>query len=200
MGTFIDKGRPKRKHVFVGYQESIRGLISSAGVSASTGVGDAPEAEAASLSAVGLDMEIGEEHDWFWPIPNDLNQLHSIGFKVRYSSASTTDTDDREWIILYDVIAEDAAMALGTTALDTVIVAELDNGTADAWQESSRGVLNGGTITEANVAAMDLLAINLELNVEDSSSEMNMYGIIIDYVPKRGAGDPSTYQGDPYQY
>jgi hypothetical protein len=91
-------------------------------------------------------------------------------------------------------------MALGTNALDTVIVAELDNGTADAWQESSRGVLNGGTITEANVAAMDLLAINLELNVEDSSSEMNMYGIIIDYVPKRGAGDPSTYQGDPYQY
>jgi len=196
----IDKGRPKRKHVFLGYQEGTRGLISSAGVSASTGVGDAPEAEAGALSAVGLHMDAADEHDWYWTIPNDLNQLHSIGFKVRYSSASATAADDRHWILLYDVIDEDSALALGTTALSTAIAAELDNGTADAWQESPRGILDGATVTEAQVAAMSLMALNLELDVDDASEEMNMYGIIIDYVPKRAEGPPSTYQGDPYQY
>jgi len=196
----FDKGHIKRKHVFLGYQEGIRGLISSAGVSASTGVGDAPEAEAGALSAVGLHMDADDEHDWFWTIPNDLNHLHPIGFKVRYSSASATAADDRQWIILYDIISEDSALAIGTTALSTAIAAELDNGTADAWQESPRGILNGSVVSEANVAAMDIMAINLELGIDDASEEMNMYGIIIDYVPKTFEGSPSTYNGDPYIY
>ena len=186
-------GLAKRKSIFLPYQGGVRGLISSSGVSASTGVGDAPEAEAASLSAVGLDMEQGEEHDWFWVIPRDLNWVHEIGFRVRYSSADSTATEDRHWIILYDVIEEDSAIALGTTALSTAIAAELEVGTADAWQESSRGELNGSILTRDNVIGQDIMALNLELDVEDSASEMNMYGLFIDYVPKR-------YQGQPHHY
>lgn len=191
--ALIDKGRLKRKVVFLGYQEGIRGLISSAGVSASTGVGAAPEAEAGALSAVGLHMDADDEHDWFWIIPRDLNPLHEIGFRVRYSSASSTAADNHDWILLYDVIAEDAALALGTTALDTAIASDTDNGTADAWQDSPRGVLNGNSITEDNVTNSDLLALNLELGVDDASEEMNMYGLLIDYVPKRGQGHPQTF-------
>lgn len=186
-------GRLKRKSVFIGYQEGIRGLISSSGVSASTGVGDAPEAEAGSLSAVGLHMDAGDEHDWFIPIWRDLNPLHSIGFTVRYSSASATGADTRLWIVLYDIIAEDAALALGTTALDTAIASDTDNGTADAWQDSPSGVLDGESISEANVTSQAILAINLELDSDDASEEMNMYGLLIDYVPKR-------YQGPAYHF
>ena len=199
MASF-DKGRVKRRNVFIGYQEGTRGLISSAGVSASTGVGDAPEAEAGSLSAVGLHMDAGDEHDWFWSIPNDLNVEHAIYFRVKYSSASATAADDRHWIVLYDLIAEDAAMAIGTTALDTAIAAELDNGTANAWQWSPKGTLDGKTVSEANVTGGDYMAINLELDIDDADEEMNMYGIEISYVPKRYEGASQTYNADSDTY
>ncbi len=200
MGNFIDKGRVKRKNVFLGYQDGTRGLISSAGVSASTGAGDAPEAEASTLSAVGLHMDAADEHDWFWSIPNDLNSLHPIYFRVKYSSASATAADDRHWIILYDMIAEDAAMAIGTTALSTAIAAELDNGTANAWQWSALGTLNGAVVTEAHVTGGAYMAINLELDIDDADEEMNMYGIEISYVPKRGEGASQTYNADSATY
>ena len=184
----------KRTSIFLGYQEGIRGLISSAAASASTGAGDAPEAEASTLSAVGLHMDpTTDGHNWYWTIPRDLNYLHEINMRVRYSTASATSADDRQWVILYDVIAEDAALAIGTTALSTAIVAETDNGTANAWQDSPVGTLNGQVITEANVINQDLLAINLVLLLDDASEEMNMYGLIIDYVPKRYQGHPGAY-------
>ena len=197
----IDKGRIKRKQVFLGYQESIRGLISSAGVSASTGAGDAPEAEAGALSAVGLHMDqTTDAHDWYWPIPNDLNQRHPVNFQVVYSSASATAADDRQWVILYDTIAQGAALALGTTALDTAIAATTDNGVANALQLSPTGVMDGNTITEAEVSAFTLLSINLVLLLDDASEEMNMYGLYIDYMPKRSLGQPSTQNSDRGQF
>ena len=183
----------KRECIFLGYQEGTRGLISSAAVSASTGVGDAPEAEASTLSAVGLHMDpTTDSHDWFWTIPRDLNYMHEIGFRVRYSTASATAADDRQWVILYDTIDEDAAMAVGTTALSTAIVAATDNGTANAWQYSPRGILNGQTITEAQVIAQSYLSINLVLLLDDASEEMNMYGLMIDYMPKRYRGSAAA--------
>ena len=189
-----DRMGPKRKSIFLGYQEGIRGLISSGAASASTGVGDAPEAEVAALSAVGLHMDASDEHDWFWVIPRDLNITQEIGFRVRYSSASATAADTRSWIILYDIIPENSAIALGTTALSTIIaLLETDNGTANAWQESARGVLNGDTVTEANLTTQAIMAINLELDSDAASEEMNMYGLMIDYVPKRYLGEPVSW-------
>lgn len=186
-------GLLKRKSVFLGYQGNIRGLLSASAVTKSTGVGAAPEEEAASLSAVGLDMEVGEEHDWFWVIPRDMNRVHPINFRVRYSTASSTAADDLEWILLYDIIAEDSAIALGTTALSAPIAAETDTGVANAWTDSNVGTLNGNTLTETNVTNQEIMALNLELDVVDMSLEMQMYGLMIDYVPKR-------YQGQPYHY
>jgi hypothetical protein len=189
MANFVDKGKPKRTQVFVGYQGCVRGLLSKSGVSASTGAGAAPEAEAGALSAVGLHMDpTTDGHDWFWPIPNDMNREHEIGFSVRYSTASATAADDRHFVLLYGIISEDSAMALGSTALSTAIAAGKDNGVANAWQDSARGILNGKIVSEANVAAMDFMALNLVLLLDDAGEEMNMYGLVIDYMPKRGEG------------
>lgn len=185
-------GRLVRKRIEIPYNVHA-GFIGAAGVSVSTGVGDAPEAEASTLSAVGLHMDANDEHDWFWPLPLDLNWLHPIGFRVRYSSASATAADDRQWIVLYDIIAENAAIAIGTTALTTAIAAETDSGVAEGWQYSPRGELAGQTLTKTDVENGHIMAINLELGLDDASEEMNMYSIVIDYVPKR-------YQGAPYHW
>ena len=186
----------QRKHTFLHYRggdNSFVGFIGAAGAGVSVGTGDAPEAEADTAAVVGLHMDAGDMHDWWWIVPFDLNPLHPIGFRVIYSSDSATAADDRTWILLYDAIAEDAALAIGSTALTTAIAAETDNGTAGAWQQSARGILAGQTLTETQVAAPVIMALDLELDVDDASEEMQMYGLLIDYVPK-------NYQGAPHNY
>ncbi len=182
-----------RKNIFLPYNVQA-GFLGAAGVSVSVGAGDAPEAEAGSLEAVGLNMDpTTDGHSWQWHIPYDMNWLHPIGFQVKYSTASADSSDDRHWVVLYDVIAEDAAIAVATTALDTAIVAETDNGTANAWQYSPRGILDGETLTKVNVEQGAILLLNLVLLLEDASEEMNMYGLRIDYMPKQWQGAPSKY-------
>ena len=195
------KGRLKRVHQFIGYRDGMGSLLSSAGVSASTGVGAAPEAEAGSLSAVGLHMDAGDEHDFFWTIPNNLNHLHPIGIKVRFSSATATGGDNHTFIGLFDILTVGtSAIAIGSTVLDTTIAVTSAIGTADVIQETARGVINGATVSEANVAAMDVMAINIELDADDASEEMNVYGIIVDFVPKMDEGSPLSYNADSYTY
>jgi hypothetical protein len=97
---------------------------------------------------------------------------------------------------LYDVIAEDSAMAIGTTALDTPFTTDTDNGTANAWQDSPRGIIAKNTFTEANVTNQDFLAFNLELDSDDATEEMNVYGIVMDYMPKVGLGGPSSFNAE----
>lgn len=184
--------KPKRKSVFISYRDSLS-MLGASGVDVSTGVGAAPEAETSTLSAVGLHMDAGDEHDFFVWLPRDLNWAQEVGIRVRYSSASATATDDRRWIALYDVISEDSAIAIGTTPLDTVIADETDNGVANAWQESPRGTIAKNIFTKDNVVNQDLLAINIELDLDDATEEMNMYGILIDYMPKPGLGGPSSF-------
>ncbi len=180
-----------RKNIFLPYNVQA-GFLGAAGVSVSVGAGDAPEAEAGALEAVGLHMDpTTDGHSWQWHSPWDMNWLHPIGFQVKYSTASATAADDRHWVLLYDVVAEDAAIAVATTALSTAIVAETDNGTADAWQYSPRGILNGATLTKANVEQGAIMLLNLVLLLDDAGEEMNMYGLRIDYMSKQWQGAPN---------
>ncbi len=186
------RGLRVRKHIFLPYNVQ-GGFIGASGVGTTTGAGPAPEIETGTLEAVGLHMDpTTDGHSWQWHIPWDMNWAQEIGFKVKYSSASTTAADDRHWVLLYDVIPEDTAIAVATTALSTAIVAELDNGTADAWQYSPRGILNGGVLIRSNVEQNDMMMLNLVLLVDDSSLVMNMYGLRIDYMPKEWQGPPSS--------
>ncbi len=181
-----------RKHIFLPYNVQ-GGMIGASGVGVTTGTGPAPELETGALEAVGLHMDASDGHSWQWHIPWDVNWSHEIGFKVKYSSASITAADDRLWTLLYDVIPEDTAIAVATTALDTAIVAETDNGTANAWQFSPRGILDGDTLIKSNVEQNDIMVLNLVLLLDDSSLVMNMYGLRIDYVPKQWQGPPPSF-------
>jgi hypothetical protein len=190
----IDKGRLKRVKKYYDYKDCA-GYLGASGVGVSTGVGDMVEAEIGSLSQVALVATAGDEHDWAITVPYDMNVEHDLGVRIKYSTASTTAADTHTWITLYDVIAEDAAIALGTTAMDTTHVAasDTDSGVANAWQWSTRAVLNGGTLTRANLTNQDTLAFNVELDATDASETIHILGIKIDYVPKRSQGPEGTY-------
>lgn len=186
-------GRRVRKSIFLPYNVQA-GWLGAAGVGVSVGAGDAPEVETGSLEAVGLHMDpTTDGHSWQWHIPWDMNWVQPIGFKVKYSSASSTSADDRHWVLLYDIVSEDSAIAVATTVLSTAIVAETDNGTADAWQYSPRGILNGETLTKVNVEQGDIMLLNLVLLLDDAGELMNMYGLRIDYMPKEWQGPPPDF-------
>ncbi len=187
------QGFKVRKNVFLPYNVQ-GGMIGASGAGTSTGAGGVAEGEAGSLEAVGLNLtQTTTGHSWQWHIPWDMNWVHPIGFKVKYSSASATAADARRWVVLYDIIAEDSAIAVATTVLSTAIAAETDNGTANAWQYSPRGILDGETLTKANVEQGDIMLLNLVLLLDEASEEMNMYGLRIDYMPKMWQGSAPSY-------
>lgn len=187
--------KPKRCSVFIPYRTGLS-VLGASGAAAGAGVGGPVEGEAGATAAVGIIMTAGDELDFFIPLPRDLNWTQEVGVRVRYGTASATDSDTHTWIGKFGVIAEDAAMAIGATDLDTTIAVDTDNGTADAWQHSPRGIINGGTFTPANVTNQDFLALNIELDATDASEEINLYGLMIDYMPKPGLGGPSSFNAE----
>lgn len=184
--------KPKRISRFYPYRTGLS-VLGASGAAAGAGVGGPVEGEAGSTAAVGIIMTASDELDFFIPLPRDLNWTQDVGIRIRYGTASATGADTHTWIALYDVIAEDSAMAVGTTALDTTIAVDTDNGTADAWQHSPRGIINGNTFTSSNVTNQDFLALNIELDATDASEEINLYGVMLDYMPKPGLGGPSSF-------
>ena len=184
-------GKRLRIEKFYSYRDNA-GFIGAAGVSVSTGVGGMSEAEVSTLSVGSLVIVASNEHDWFIPLPRDMNVLHDFGVRIEWSSGSSTDTDTYTWITLYDVIAVGAAWAIGTTAMDTTHTSalDLDSGVVNARQVSTRAAIDGGTFTEAQVAAGSKLALNIELDARTTGSTVNLTGIYIDYMPKSWVGPP----------
>lgn len=180
--------KDKRCSMFIPYRMGLGVVGSGSAADGGAGVGGPVEAEVGSVGAVGAVMTASDEYDFFFPIPRDMNVTQEFGIRVRFVTASTTGSDTHTWIGLYDVIAEDAALAVGSTALDTTIAVVTDNGTASAWQDTARGIINGNTFTKANLTNSDFLAINIELDATDASEAINLLGIVIDYMPKRGLG------------
>ena len=184
-------GKRLRIEKFYSYRDNA-GFIGANSASASTGVGGMSEAEVSTLGVGSLVIVAGNEHDWFIPLPRDMNVLHDFGVRIAWSSASTTSSDTYEWITLYRTIAVGAAWAIGTTAMDTThtVALDVDSGTANARQISTRAAIDGGTFTEAQVAATTKLALNVEMNATDADETINLLGILIDYMPKDWLGSP----------
>jgi len=189
----FDHGMLKRKNLWIPYSSS-NAMLGASGVDVSTGVGDMVQAEISTLSMTALVITAGDEHDVFLPLMRDMNITRELGVRHMFSSASTTSADTYTWITLYDIIAEDAAIAIGTTAMSTTHVAasDTDSGVANSWQWSTRASLNGNTFTETNLTNSELLAINVELDATDASETIHYIGTMLDYVPKRFLGNPNA--------
>jgi hypothetical protein len=193
----IDRGYNKRITRYISYRES-GCVIGTSGVAASTGTGDMVEAEVGSLDIVALVATAGDKHTWYLPLPRDMNITKDFGVRVKYSTASTTAADTHTWITLYGITAEDAAPVIGVTAMDTthVVASDTDSGVANAIQKSTRAALNANTFTEAQLTGNAELSINVELDATDASETIHIHGIYIDYVPKRGLGNPGAHSFD----
>jgi len=130
-----------------------------------------PRATSESVSYIWYDpdYDVGNALNvrvhWYTPNATDAN---SVTFRVRYARL-TVDT---------------TAVALGTTALDTVIAADNPSTTANSYMRTEAGVLNGGTVTDGQ-------ALSLQLDVSatsgltlgsDSASRVVVVGVELEYV------------------
>lgn len=183
-------GRIKRVTEYYPYR-SYHGVIGAAGVATSAHTNAAPEQEVSTLGYVGLEMNTaGDMVNMLTPIPRDLNRIHPIGASVVYQTGSATAADTIDWIALYDVFAEGTALAVATTALDTAIAQDTVTGTAQALEISPRGVINGETITEAQLTGLGFIGWNIEMDAKAAglAEDIIFLGLLIDYVPKRYQG------------
>lgn len=190
-------GRLQRDHIYYPYR-AYHGVIGAAGVSTSANTQSPPEQEIGALNFVGLEMNTaGDMVSMFTPVPRDLNPLHPVGVRPVFQTASATAADTITWIVLYDVIANGVALAEATTALDTPVGQETVTGTAEALEvgDAFRGVINGGTFTEAQITGWAFVAWRIEMDAKAAglTEDIIFLGLGLDYVPKR-------YQGMPHHY
>ena len=190
----LDKGRIKRAVEFIPYNASF-GMDGSGGTPVSSEAGAPVEKELSTTGHTGVFMDdAGDMVNCSIPVPRDLNPLHPIGIRVVYGTGSATAADSVEWIVLYDVLTEGTALAIGSTVLDTVIGAETISGVTDALEFSGRGVINGGavsrTVNENNVSFFSFLVECQALTV--ITEDVIYFGLQMDYVPKRSQGPERT--------
>ena len=159
------------------------------------GIGAPLVTEIGSLGIVAPLLVANDEIDTVWMLPHDINWSLPIGIRVIYNTASATSSDTHTWIVLATVIAEGVAHAIATGALDTTIAVDTESGVANAWERTARGIIDGDTLTEANVLNGDFLSLNIELGATDASEAVHFWGLAIDYMPKNYQGQVQSFVG-----
>lgn len=194
MASF-DKGRLKRKTIYYPY-DSHHAMLGAAGVDVGAHTGAPVQQEISTLGLVAVLLDTaGDMVNMLTPVPRDMNVTQPMGVHVVYQTGSATAADTVTWIVLYDVIAEGSALAVGTTALNTTIAQDTVTGTAQALEISPRGVINGATITEAQMTGLAFISWNIEMDAFAAglTEDKLFLGLLIDYVPKRYQGQPNTF-------
>lgn len=121
------------------------------------------------------------------PVPQDCDQYKPAYVNVHFSVVDGTVTQHVEWEVKYGIYVPDTtAIAAPATALDTVLVTQVENDTPDTLQVTAdpalpratcrAGVINGGKITKDA-----MMAIKVTLADEESGSDpaVNLYGVTV---------------------
>ena len=117
-------------------------------------------------------------------VPNDWDPEYPLGFKVWWTSGSSTVADTISWKVAIDFKVEGETLIAPTTALDTV-VALLDNVTgAYDQQKTARGIKNKSWLTRAQVDAGADMMFHVEMDAFAAglSESKFLLGLEIDYV------------------
>ena len=184
----------KRKVVYYPY-EVIHGMIGTTATDTSAHTGNAIQKEVSSVGLVGLLIEAdGDMLNGLTLLPRDLDWTKDIGIRIVWQGQSATDTEYASWIVLYDVMVEGTALAVGTTALDTAIaLQDTKYAVAYALEISARGIIAANTFTEAQVVpGSTFVTWLLECDAETVTGDIHLLGFLLDYVPKRYKGAVST--------
>lgn len=136
-------------------------------------------------------MQVDGLIETLFRLPNDIDPSFPIGFRVVWTTDSTTAADGVTWLILAAKKALEAAITgAAAGALDTPIVADNPSGTAYTIQETARGVKNKNWFTVSQLLAGLYCELSIELDATDVDIDTGtgvesvwFLGLVMDYVP-----------------
>lgn len=158
--------------------------------SVATGAAITKEIATLGMNAVKMDTA-GDELCHFMKVPWDIDPTRQIRFRVWYLTTSTDTANTNTWKVLVNDSAADAAITQASGALDTAIAADTDNGTANAPQVTSWGVLNADTLTRDEIDAGHWWTLAVELDAIHTgyaSDDVFLLGLEIQYTPQMTTG------------
>lgn len=168
---------------------SIRTLTTTSPVQApkllSMGGGAPDILEIASSGIPGLVMAAaGDDIGHFLDL-DDIDVSKKIRFRVLWASGSTVTADTITWKVLYlPLIPETTVLAEAATALDTVLVADSVQGTANVLQRTDAGVVNQNKIGKTAIGIQ--LLIDMSAFAAGLAESKYLCGLEYEYTPFRG--------------
>ncbi len=152
-------------------------------VSNSTGTPVVQEINGTDISGVRMDAP-GDTVVFNVPLPDNTCVDCQIKVSVAWSTSSVTSGATATWAVTYKAIAAGEALAAPSTALDTTITADSVASTAFALNETSQGIIDGGTLDRS-----DMLVVAVELDstqaVNPASAQVYLNGIYLEYVREK---------------
>ena len=143
--------------------------------------------EIGALGFMGMPMTANDSVSHVMGFPSFWDIRKEIGVRVHWTAdigGAAVATDAAEWLVVFDQVDADEALAAPATALNTVIANDVYGSTTDAiYKITERGIINANVF---DVSALDgLFAFNVELQAVTtfSGDEVNLLGIAFDYFP-----------------
>ena len=178
--------------------------------------------ELASSGIVGLDMQSGDMHHDFFPLPYDLDVYKRIWFRILWSlSGTVAAADDTDWILTYTSVnagymtstaqvsvAGTTALIDSVTALDTTIntadggVQDYETSTADRVLWTGYGWIAPYRLDNGTVRGLDplndCLAIRIEMNAQTGDpTEIHLLGYEMAYSQRALQGPDGMARSAP---
>lgn len=149
----------------------------------SAGTGAPYPTEVTDSGIVGLYVnDTADSVGILYPIPYDMDVKSPMDFAIMWTSNTSTSTETVTWKVLYtELTMNSEAIEAGASALDTVIAADAQAGTAQAIQQTAWGTLNGGTLTHGNVLALDV-SYSAESGIDAASDKVHGLYLVVRYI------------------
>lgn len=160
--------------------------------------GTAKLAEIGALGVVGVKLDAADEFARLtFPVPSYWDTGNKIFVRCIWSDNGTAGTENMEahFAVWYQEKTYGTAptAAMGTTALDTVIVADKHSGSADTIQATPWGTVDADSIASAT----DYLTVDVELAVDTNDLAPVLVGVEWAYLPKLTSGPQVNDNSDP---
>lgn len=122
------------------------------------------------------------------PLPSDIDVSKAVRIRVLWSNSEAAGTGGATFTCVYTPLTVGTdAIAVGATALDTVITADVDLA-ANVLNWSPWGTITGGTLTDT--PGDDVMAVKCAVTL-DTIANATVYGFQMDYYREYIGGDAS---------
>jgi hypothetical protein len=150
--------------------------------------------EVSTFGFPGVNFLVSDVVGWCRRVPMEFDPNWPLGFRVHFTSGSSTAADDFHFTVAFDIkkaatstAAAGTAVAAASTALDTVIAAQdwVDTTTyKNTW--TPRGIKNGKWSTLSAIEDGAAMVITVTATLADTAAIL--LGLEIDYVPRWTVG------------